>query len=120
MSEDTPAPAAPRTTAWKIRTALTLTGLIAGGVGIFLAVQNHGSEVHDGLWLVGKDIAPGTYTTTGTSTAACYWARLSSTNDDPANVIDDGNVGYGEHATVTIKATDVAFESLRCGSWTKI
>jgi len=71
-----------------------------------------------GTWLVGADIQPGTYETTTTSTdilRSCYWARLSGTSGDFHEILANGNVNG--HGIVTIKPTDVAFET-RC-IWTK-
>lgn len=69
----------------------------------------------DNTWLVGKEIAAGTYVTTG-SPELCYWERRSgfssSMNDLIANDLAAGQM------IVTIKASDRAFKSSRCGSWT--
>ena len=68
----------------------------------------------DGTWIVGSDIAPGTYRT-GASQDSCYGARLSGfggTLDELiANEIDDNSI------IVTIDASDAGFESRRCGWW---
>lgn len=69
-----------------------------------------------GTYIVGVDIAPGTWRNDGS--ANCYWARLagfSGTLDDIiANDNPDGT------AIVTIAATDKGFMSNRCGIWTKV
>lgn len=68
-----------------------------------------------GTFLVGSDIAPGTYRTR-TLPDGCYWERLSglsgSLSDIIANDFTDGL------SVVTIEPTDVAFRSSRCGTWT--
>jgi len=68
----------------------------------------------DGTWLVNKDIKPGTYKTANTS-GQCYWARLKDTEGTIDSILANDNLsGPG---VVTIKATDFAFESSRCGEW---
>lgn len=71
----------------------------------------------DGTWMVGAEVKPGTYRSTRGSDELCYWARLSSTDGEFESIITNGN-GTGQ--TVTIKATDVAFETARCGGWVKV
>jgi hypothetical protein len=69
----------------------------------------------DGIWRVGIDVQPGTYTATGES---CYWARLSGFSGDSDEIIaNDIVTGPG---IVTIDPTDAGFESSRCGAWTLI
>ncbi|MEV0228765.1 hypothetical protein [Nonomuraea sp. NPDC050786] len=66
--------------------------------------------------IVGKDIQPGTYRTTGpiTGSTMCYWARLrSATGDIAATGMPKGP------ASVTIEATDKAFVSGGCAEWIK-
>jgi hypothetical protein len=85
--------------------------------------------IEDGTWLVGTDIAPGTYRADGmvaggSSADWCYWARLSdltggSEADD--NGIIDNHLGTGPgQVLVEILPTDVAFETKDCGTWTLI
>ncbi|ADP83225.1 hypothetical protein [Pseudofrankia inefficax] len=77
------------------------------------------TTIGPGTWLVGKDIQPGTFETTTTGTgigSSCYWARLSGTSGDFKEILANGNVEG--HGIVTIKPTDVAFQT-PC-TWTKI
>lgn len=69
--------------------------------------------------VVGVDIQPGTYRTTGPVTASqsCYWARMKGTTASIADVIDAG-MPTGP-ATVTILATDKSFQTGGCAEWTK-
>lgn len=69
--------------------------------------------------VVGVDIQPGTYRTTGPAggTGQCYWARMNSTTGDIGDVIDAG-MPSGP-ATVTIAATDKSFQTAGCGEWTR-
>jgi hypothetical protein len=71
----------------------------------------------DGVFLVDVDIKPGTYRTTNPS-GSCYWARLSGTSGDSGEILANDNP---EGPTVvTIKASDTAFETARCGQWTRM
>ncbi|GAA1650189.1 hypothetical protein GCM10009733_054010 [Nonomuraea maheshkhaliensis] len=66
--------------------------------------------------VVGTDIQPGTYRTTGPTAGfpLCYWARLKSTTGD---VIASG-MPTGP-ASVTILPTDKAFQTGGCVEWSK-
>jgi hypothetical protein len=67
------------------------------------------------MYIVGTDIQPGTYKSSGQS--GCYYARLlgfgGTTSDIIANGLTDAS------AIVTISAADKGFESTSCGTWTK-
>lgn len=69
-----------------------------------------------GMFIVGVDIAPGTWQAPGGS--SCYWSRLSgfgaTLNEIVANGLSSGS------AVVQIAATDKGFTSNGCGTWTKI
>ncbi|MEV1249157.1 hypothetical protein [Nonomuraea sp. NPDC049750] len=69
--------------------------------------------------IVGVDIQPGTYRTTGPATATdtCYWARMKSTSAQLGDVIA-ADMPKGP-ATVTILATDKALQTGGCAPWTK-
>ncbi|RZT27800.1 hypothetical protein EV649_1573 [Kribbella sp. VKM Ac-2569] len=69
----------------------------------------------DGVFLVGTDIKPGTYR--NGNEGDCYWARLKNTEGDLDGINANGN---GGNQVVTIKKTDKAFETRRCGSWARI
>ena len=70
----------------------------------------------EGVFMVGTDIAAGTWQSNGTGTS-CYWARLSNFSGN--NDIIDNSFGAAP-AVVTIAATDAGFEASGCGIWTKI
>lgn len=75
----------------------------------------------DGVWLVGTEVTAGTYrTTVPEDSFGCYWARLSGTSGEFADLIANDNWVAGATVTVTIDASDVAFESSRCGEWIRI
>lgn len=70
---------------------------------------------NDGIFKVGTDIQPGTYKNEGTE--SCYWARLSGFSGDSAEILSNDNPRGQTY--VTIEASDTAFESQNCGTWTK-
>ncbi|MEO3803919.1 hypothetical protein [Nonomuraea sp. B1E8] len=67
--------------------------------------------------VVGRDVQPGTYRTSGPAAGftMCYWARMRSADGD---VIATG-MPTGA-ATVTIEATDKAFQTGGCAEWTPV
>ncbi|MCT7351309.1 hypothetical protein N4P33_03880 [Streptomyces sp. 15-116A] len=74
----------------------------------------------DGTFVVGEDIEPGTYRTSGPDDAAipsCYWARLSGTSGELDEIIANGNTEGP--TTVTISASDEAFQTSGCEPWKK-
>ncbi len=66
----------------------------------------------EGKYIVGVDIAPGTYRARG---EGCYWARLRGFSGDFNELIANGNPDG--QAIVTIARSDRGFESARCGTW---
>jgi hypothetical protein len=70
----------------------------------------------DGDFLVGSEVSPGIWRSTGGST--CYWERRSAFSGDFNDIIANDN--QGPSGTVSIAPTDVGFSSSRCGTWTKI
>jgi serine/threonine protein kinase len=73
----------------------------------------------DGVYVVGVDIQPGTYRTTGARSTAnggqCYYALLSSTNTN--DIIDNNNVTGP--ATITFKKRVKAIDITDCNPWRK-
>ncbi len=68
-----------------------------------------------GTFIVGTDIAPGTYRSRGGD--GCYWQRLSSFTGGLNSIIaNDNAVGS---AIVTISRSDKGFGSNGCGTWTR-
>ncbi|MEQ4716134.1 hypothetical protein [Nonomuraea sp. B19D2] len=65
--------------------------------------------------VVGTDIQPGTYRTTGpvAGSGMCYWARLRGATDIVATGMPKGP------ASVTIEPADKAFVTGGCAEWTK-
>ncbi|MDP7701857.1 hypothetical protein [Mycobacterium sp. TY815] len=68
---------------------------------------------HDGIFTVGTDIAPGTYSTAGpVGTGTCYWKRTG--NPDGA-LID--NAMSKKPQIVQIEPTDKTFKTSGCQPW---
>jgi hypothetical protein len=70
----------------------------------------------DGIFIVGTDMAPGTYKSSGL--AGCYWARLTGFTGDLGETAANDNTDSA--AVVTIASADKGFKSSGCGSWTKV
>jgi hypothetical protein len=81
-----------------------------------------GSITDEGILLVPSEVKPGQYrATVPPSSFGCYWARLSNTSGESMDAIIANGLGDpGTKLTVTIKATDKAFETRSCGTWQKI
>lgn len=88
----------------------------AKAVAGFEAAAKANTIPGEGLFLVGKDIQPGTYKSTPADSGNCYYARLSST--DTSDIIDNNNTSGP--VVVTIKATDKAFSVSGCNEFHKI
>lgn len=69
-----------------------------------------------GAYVVGSDIAPGTYEANGGTD--CYWRRLGSFTADFEDLLAIENMT--QPGTVVIEATDVGFEASECGTWTLV
>lgn len=69
-----------------------------------------------GIFIVGTDIDPGTYKSTGAKdSTSCYWARLSGFGGSLDEIIANNVSG---NTVATISATDKGFSSTGCGTWT--
>jgi hypothetical protein len=68
----------------------------------------------DGTFLVGADVAPGTYRAEAQS--GCYWARLSSLNT--SDIIDNNNADGP--VVVEISPSDKAFQTTGCADFHKV
>jgi hypothetical protein len=72
-----------------------------------------------GVWLVGAQIPPGTYTVNARS--GCYWERLRNFTGTLSGIIDNEFVSNDSFQLVNIASTDVGFSSnADCGTWTRI
>jgi hypothetical protein len=100
------APAAPTVTV----TAAAPTSAAPAGIG-------------DGTYVVGTDIKPGLYKTTGpaddgSGLANCYWERDRDLSGGMDSIIANDN--SNGPTTVQISSGDKAFKTSGCASWVKI
>lgn len=72
----------------------------------------------DGTFRVPQDVRPGTYRTGGDAAGNCYWARLRNLSGDLNAVLANGNVTGP--TTVTIRRSDMGFQSQGCEEWRKV
>jgi hypothetical protein len=69
---------------------------------------------HDGVYVVGTDVAAGTYVSAGpVEGSACYWKRMDAV--EGGNVIE--NAMSKKPQTVRIDPTDKAFKTSGCQPW---
>ncbi|QSE93877.1 hypothetical protein JWS13_37395 [Rhodococcus pseudokoreensis] len=102
----------------KVSLTAALTLAIAG-LGSGIANAAPATSFGDGDYIVGVDIAPGTYVGSGTvdDIMGCYWERLSGTSGEYEDIIAM-DYTHSPKVIVTIKPTDVVFSSTDCGTWT--
>jgi hypothetical protein len=75
----------------------------------------------EGTYTVPREMAPGRYAASVPADSLnCYWARLKDTNGTLESIAANGNVKPGGRITVTIKASDRAFETTGCGTWKRV
>lgn len=103
---------------------LMIAGAIASAVtllGAGTAAAEPGTTMPgDGLYLVGVDILPGIWEAPGTPDQAngCDWRRLRKVEDDnDQHYIINNDFTRLTPVRAEIKATDVAFKTVNCGSW---
>jgi hypothetical protein len=75
----------------------------------------------DGTYVVGTDIVPGTYETTGPAAGGigtCSWSRLKDTSGNLGSII--ANDVQPDPTTVTISKADGAFVTAGCNNWHKV
>lgn len=70
----------------------------------------------DGIYEVGRDIKPGTYSSVKPDSGNCYWARLSSTDGFDGILANSNTAGQ---SLVTIKGSDKFFETNGCSDWVR-
>jgi hypothetical protein len=70
----------------------------------------------NGMYIVGVDIEPGTYKSSGNQ--GCYYAKLSDFTGSLSSILANNNTDTP--AIVTISASDKGFQSKNCGTWTRI
>ena len=89
--------------------------------GSWFDSPRHGpqSSIPPGIWLVGSQVAPGTYQVT--PGASCYWERLRHfQHQGLTSVIANGFAAAGKTQSVTIADADAGFSTdASCGTWTR-
>jgi hypothetical protein len=77
------------------------------------------TSITPGMWIVGAQIAPGTYRA-DSSTQGCYWQRVSNFTGAIEAIIASAFVTSSGAQLVTIANTDVGFSATaECGTWTR-
>jgi hypothetical protein len=79
------------------------------------AITSSRTSFGDGIFIVGTDILPGTYRSSGQT--GCYWGRLANFSGAGNDTLANDNTDTA--ATVTIAGSDKGFKSSSCGTWTK-
>jgi hypothetical protein len=78
-----------------------------------------GGAIPPGDWVVGSEIAPGTYRTVAAE--GCYWERTSSFDGTFESVIANDYIDTAGTQFVTIAPSDVGFKNDgNCDTWSKI
>lgn len=98
--------------------ALPTYASVAPGAPTSAAVPQPPGTVGAGTYLVGDDVEPGTYRTSGpTDGLPCYWSRLRDTTGDLGSIVANG-LAQGP-TTVTVRASDEAVEFSGDCTWVK-
>ena len=88
--------------------------------GLWSDSPKHGlqSSISAGVWLVGAQVAPGSYRASGGT--GCYWERLRHFQFQGQTSVIANSFSAGSKAqSVTIDAKDVGFATdANCGTWT--
>jgi hypothetical protein len=72
----------------------------------------------DGTFLVGKEVAVGTYRASAASSGNCYWARLKDLDDTINSIIANDNTSGP--ALLHVASTDYAIETTGCETFHRI
>src|SRR5690554_53912 len=81
-----------------------------------------GADVGEGVWAVGDEIQPGTYTTQapqGDVFDSCYWARLSGFSGEFGDLITNGIVEAGSRGRVEVLPSDAGVVFTGECTWTR-
>jgi hypothetical protein len=74
----------------------------------------------DGVWEIGTEVEPGTYTTTAPEDSlGCYWARLSGFSGEFDDIIANGNLDAGARGRVEVSDSDTGIEFSGTCTWTR-
>ena len=74
------------------------------------------NTVGDGTWVVGTDIAPGSYRTAKPVGSSCYWGVYRS-GSNGSDILENDLPGGGQPVVTLAEGQD--FKSSRCGTWEK-
>jgi hypothetical protein len=81
--------------------------------------QGQSATITPGFWLVGSQVAPGTYR--AFSQPGCYWERTRNFSGTLAAIIANDFLSNGGQTFVTISGGDVGFKTDGdCGTWTRV
>lgn len=70
------------------------------------------------MWLVGSQIAPGTYEINAGD--ACYWERLRNFQHVLGSIIANDFISSAGRQIVTVRSSDVGFQNDGdCGTWNR-
>lgn len=87
-----------------------------GSVPVPQAPPISNSIAGEGIYVVGRDIAPGVYVSPANSD--CYWERLSGLSGDFNDIITNGSGGGQQY--IRVLPTDVAFSTSNCNTWSRV
>lgn len=79
-------------------------------------------QIGEGVWLVGTDVAPGTYRSSGPADGGyCMWSRHSTAAGGPMDAIISSDGDYDiRQMIVTIEPTDALFRTAGCAPFEKV
>lgn len=75
------------------------------------------TDIKEGIWTVGRDIEPGTYTTAKEVLGDCYWS-ITKSGTNGGDIIENDIVNGGRPTVTLSEGQD--FTTSRCGGWTKV
>lgn len=99
--------------------AAASVGIVLGGTGVASAASTTIPGMQ-GVYAVGFDVAPGTYSTEGAVLGAmqpCTWVRAKVTVNGPEPIAVGQFLGPGQ---VTIESSDDVFITAGCADWTLV
>ncbi len=74
------------------------------------------TTISDGVWIVGSQVEPGTYSNAGGEW--CYWTRLRGFSGQLNDIIANGISPAPQ--VVTIRPSDIGFGCQGCGIWRRV
>ncbi|MEV0946952.1 hypothetical protein [Rhodococcus sp. NPDC049939] len=98
-----------------VAVATAVAGAVALGTGTAAAAA---TSFGAGTYLVGTHIEPGVYQSQ--LREGCYWERLDGLSGELDDVIANDFTSDASRQIVRIYSSDVAFNSSRCGTWTRL